>query len=98
MAPSELIEGQLGDPTEYIPETDETLLVYNPCKPTSISAHCCGSRHMSGFHGLGLCTGFHGLGLQTGFRLAFTKHSPASNPPLQPCHNKLIACLLALPT
>ena len=35
MAPSELIEGQLGDTTEYIPETDETLLVYNPCKPTS---------------------------------------------------------------
>ncbi|KAL0045752.1 hypothetical protein WJX82_003498 [Trebouxia sp. C0006] len=25
-APSELIEGQLADPTEYIPETDETLL------------------------------------------------------------------------
>ena len=53
MAPSELIEGQLGDPTEYIPETDETLLVCNPRKPTSSSAHCCGSHHMSGFHGLG---------------------------------------------
>ncbi len=44
VAPSELIEGQLADPTEYIPETDETLLVYNPCKPTLSSAHCCGSQ------------------------------------------------------
>ncbi|KAL0041297.1 hypothetical protein WJX77_011458 [Trebouxia sp. C0004] len=26
MAPSELIEGQAGDPTQYVPETDETLL------------------------------------------------------------------------
>ncbi len=50
MAPNELIEGQLGDPTEYVPETDETLLVCNPCKPTSTIAHCHGCRHMSGFH------------------------------------------------
>ena len=62
MAPSELIEGQLEDPTKNVPEHDETLLVCNPCKPSSSSAHCCGSHHMSGFHGLGFWSGFHDLG------------------------------------